>query len=71
VQPGPLETVPEAVSAEQNDQQAGVRLTASGRAADKTPPIKFIMKDTSAPPNKRKRKKKTVNADAQVKHCAI
>lgn len=35
-----------------------VRLTASGRAADKTTPIKFILKDTSAPPNKRKRKKK-------------
>jgi DNA topoisomerase III len=35
-----------------------VRLTAAGQAADKTTPIKFMMKDTSAPPNKGKRKKK-------------
>ena len=36
-----------------------VRLTPAGRAADKTTPIEFIMKDTSASPTKRKRKKKT------------
>jgi superfamily II DNA helicase RecQ len=36
-----------------------VRLTPAGRAADKTTPIEFIMKETSAPPAKRKRKKKT------------
>jgi superfamily II DNA helicase RecQ len=36
-----------------------VRLTPAGRAADKTTPIEFIMKDTFAPPTKRKRKKKT------------
>jgi DNA topoisomerase III len=36
-----------------------VRLTPAGRAANKTTPINFIMKDTSASPTKRKRKKKT------------
>jgi superfamily II DNA helicase RecQ len=36
-----------------------VRLTPAGRAADKTTPIEFIMKETSAPPAKRKRRKKT------------
>ena len=36
-----------------------VRLTPAGRSADKTTPIEFIMKETSAPPAKRKRKKKT------------
>jgi DNA topoisomerase III len=36
-----------------------VRLTPAGRAADKTTPIEFIMKDTSASATKRKRKKKT------------
>ena len=38
-----------------------VRLTPAGRAADKTTPIEFIMKDTAAPPTKRKRKKKTLH----------
>jgi superfamily II DNA helicase RecQ len=36
-----------------------VRLTPAGRAADKNTLIEFIMKDISAPPTKRKRKKKT------------
>jgi DNA topoisomerase-3 len=36
-----------------------VRLTPAGRAADKTTPIEFIMKDASASSAKRKRKKKT------------
>jgi DNA topoisomerase III len=36
-----------------------VGLTPAGRAADKTAPIEFIMKQTSAPPAKRKRRKKT------------
>jgi superfamily II DNA helicase RecQ len=36
-----------------------VRLTPAGRAADKTTPIEFIMKDTFASPTRRKRKKKT------------
>jgi superfamily II DNA helicase RecQ len=35
-----------------------VRLTLAGRAADETTPIEFIMKETAAPPTKRKRKKK-------------
>jgi superfamily II DNA helicase RecQ len=36
-----------------------VKLTPAGRAANKTTPIDFIMKDTSTSPAKRKRKRKT------------
>ena len=48
-----------------------VRLTPAGRAADKTTPIEFIMKDTSAPATKRKRKKKTPTAPKRRSGTAV
>jgi superfamily II DNA helicase RecQ len=47
-----------------------VRLTPVGRAADETTPIDFIMKDTSAPPTKRKRKKKAAARGKQLRNAA-
>jgi DNA topoisomerase-3 len=43
-----------------------VRLTPVGRATDETTPIEFIMKDTAAPPARRKRKKKAAGKGRQL-----
>ncbi len=48
-----------------------VSLTPAGRAADKTTPIHFIMKDTSASPAKRKRKKKTPTSPKRRTSTAV
>jgi superfamily II DNA helicase RecQ len=48
-----------------------VRLTPAGRAADKTTPIEFIMKETSAPPAKRKRRKKTSTSPKRRNGTAV
>jgi hypothetical protein len=45
-----------------------VKLTAARRAANKTTPINFIMKDTSTSPAKRKRKKKAPSSKTE-KRC--
>jgi DNA topoisomerase-3 len=44
-----------------------VRLTPVGRAANEATPIEFIMKDTAAPPAKRKRKKKAAARGKQLR----
>ena len=48
-----------------------VRLTAAGRAANRTTPINFIMKDTSASPTKRKRKKKARSSPKRSTGAAV
>jgi DNA topoisomerase-3 len=47
-----------------------VRLTLVGRAADETTPIDFTMKETFAPPTKRKRKKKAAARGKQLRSAA-
>jgi DNA topoisomerase-3 len=48
-----------------------VRLTPAGRSADKSTPIEFIMKDTVAPPTKRKRKMRTPAAPKRRRETAV
>jgi RecQ family ATP-dependent DNA helicase len=47
-----------------------VNLTQAGRAADKTTPTEFIIKETAARPAKRKRKKKTFTSPKVRAHTA-
>jgi superfamily II DNA helicase RecQ len=46
-------------------------LTPLGRAADKTTPVDFIMKETSARPEKRQRKNKTFTSPKRRTHTAV
>jgi superfamily II DNA helicase RecQ len=48
-----------------------VRLTEAGRAADKNTPVEFIMKGTSVPPAKRKRKKKEPATASGMKRAPV
>ncbi len=48
-----------------------VRLTPAGRALDEAAPIEFVMKDTAAPPAKRKRKEKTPTASKRRADTAV
>jgi superfamily II DNA helicase RecQ len=47
-----------------------VRLTPAGRAADEATSIDFVMKDTSAPPAKRKRKTKAAASGKKLRSAA-